>query len=266
MYSIRRFFRLISWLGGIADIAAEGAEAEQLEKSDTTETNRSNCSYDGLSATKPAGDEEGFTTAISADFEQGSQETPNRPQDTKTNASRPVTPDIGSAQIETITGDFATLLNLPPPDFSQHPALRENAFEARSNCPLLLTQSTPEQIRQHVRVTNNSTLTAASRATSSGSLLSSAKKKFFCFDVRSPSVTQTEFLEESIRPASPSISRRSSPPKPLDLSKTRSRPGSSASSSTTIEQKRTGVYQAHQTVFHASVAAYILMTLQVVPD
>ncbi|KEF61205.1 uncharacterized protein A1O9_02770 [Exophiala aquamarina CBS 119918] len=46
-----------------------------------------------------------------------------------------------------ITGNFASLLNLPPPDMSQHPAFQANPHLSTSDAPLMVTTSTAKEIR-----------------------------------------------------------------------------------------------------------------------
>lgn len=46
-----------------------------------------------------------------------------------------------------ITGNFASLLNLPPPDMSQHPAFQPDPHSSTSDAPLMVTTSTAKEIR-----------------------------------------------------------------------------------------------------------------------
>lgn len=48
-----------------------------------------------------------------------------------------------------ITGDFATLCELPVPDPSEHPTLATNPFEAKTQAPLLFTSTTAKDIRAY---------------------------------------------------------------------------------------------------------------------
>jgi hypothetical protein len=47
-----------------------------------------------------------------------------------------------------ITGNFASLLNLPPPTISQHPAFQPDPHSSTSDAPLMVTTSTAEEIRE----------------------------------------------------------------------------------------------------------------------
>ena len=46
-----------------------------------------------------------------------------------------------------ITGNFASLLNLPPPVLSQHPTFQSDPHSSRSDAPLMFTTSTAEEIQ-----------------------------------------------------------------------------------------------------------------------
>ena len=54
-----------------------------------------------------------------------------------------------------ITGNFASLLNLPPPDTSLHPAFQPDPHSSTSNAPLMVTTSTEQEIREWAKQRRN---------------------------------------------------------------------------------------------------------------
>lgn len=89
-----------------------------------------------------------------------------------------------SPSVPTIKADYTSLLDLPAPDPSEHPAFQSSPFSCRSGGPNLETTTSADSIRKIAAESRKSyTLSIGPRAsTSSETPRSAEKRRFFPFD------------------------------------------------------------------------------------
>jgi len=114
-----------------------------------------------------------------------------------------------------VIANFLALLNTTPPDLGQHPALQPNPKNSTSDCPLLITRSSPEQIRQWAHQRRNVSKRSRERTNSSSSGEESVPEEFFIVGKQNRPDVETDIFE-ILAEGLPVPIRRAKPPHPVN--------------------------------------------------